>query len=321
MFKAWHKQTMQEYFGFMIWDKFPYPRNEEFVCCPIDNKKVIPVRAQTRTINGKKRNILSFFRLDDGVGGCSTPQSDEHIHAKMLVATLIEFSHLPLLIGNSVIPYNSLKIRKKEKISEYWEQKRENRIADVLFEFEEFNNILGQGLVFEIQLSSISNFDKVQRENDWVLHGYSLAWLTPEDFDDNGLINDYIKIDNVWCLKQPKILYELKEENLTIWNNLKTDFNVLQQELKEKYDYFSLELKQDFKELQNQTTKTCRTCRHGNPEKKKVGNVWVDSGSGLISCWYKRNIGISKRPVPREQFYSCSNWEPKQEYVTIERRN
>lgn len=317
MLDALHKKSNTAFNGYRAFSTFEDPHTEEWVCCPIDNKPVTPVREHKRNNSG----VISHFRLiDENLGGCTSGESDEHRKYKILIATLVENNNTPLVVGNSEIPYSSLKVKNVPIMAARWEQKIDNHRADVLFAFQEWHPVLGQGIVFEIQLSGISVFEKERREKEWVGNGYSLAWLQPNDFSEKSysLNNEKIIITNPWALKYIELL-EQKQRNLfskiqeaeNSLNNLKMSAEETYYTMKEEIHEYTIEqLKKDF------LYKSCRTCTHGSNDMRKVLKINPNTKSfvyqmeptGLIACWYAYKNGISKRPAKREPMSHCENW-------------
>lgn len=280
-----HKKTCVGFHALEIWDKFSDPYSEEWVFCPdpLCAKKVTPVKSHIRTMNGEEYTVVSFFRHQEGVGGCIYPEGDEHKRAKIIIATMVENQKVPLVIGKTEIPYSSLHFKNVPRLAFRWEQKREDRKADVLFEFEEWHPALGQGIVFEAQMSNITYEEMERRETDWVSKGYSLVWLRAEDFTENSLTHSKIKIDNVWVLKLAKIMEGFTKNISQTYSNLKKDMVAHEQKL----------------------TKTCRTCSFGSIDR---------INKELVACWINTRYrnGTHRRPNLREPLYSCTDWEAKE---------
>jgi hypothetical protein len=57
------------------------------------------------------------------------------------------------------------------------------RRADIICPFKKKHEILGNGIVFEIQFSKQRQSTKDSRELDWAIRGYSVAWLFQNDFE------------------------------------------------------------------------------------------------------------------------------------------
>jgi hypothetical protein len=324
MDKAIHKKTGDLYYSVEIRKKFVNPNKEEWICCIEENKKVTPVRSHPRKINGKYRFIVSYFRMGNELEECiSSKESEEHKLAKILVQSFIEHSCIPLVVENSKIGIFSLNLKKHNLIRDYLEQPRYNNKADVLFEFEYWHPILGQGMVFEIQLSPISDYEKIQRETNWCLNGYSLAWLYPNDFVDHALVDDHIKITNPWYLKYPNILQQLKNDISSSWQNLineysvlKIDFNTERNTIKQDWETIKIERRklekekmEGIAEIRKEINETCRTCDFGNPEMRiysdgKMGPTY----SGLFLCSFHRLKRGMNEDEPREQKYHCENY-------------
>lgn len=281
MFGAIHKNTLEEtgsisqsgYFAHQVWLMFKDPHKEDWFCCPICKKPVTPVVKHDRVMNGNTIKIPSFFRVIEGVGGCVSEESDEHKNAKILLASLIESKQITLKIGKSTIPFSSLKFKQVPKIPFRWEQTREKRRADVLFELQEWHNVLGQGIVFEVQTSELGREKREKRVSDWVLNGYSLTWLGIEEFTGDSLKNNEIVIDNVWSLSFAKIcihaLQMMEAHRIRI-------------------------------------TETCRSCLQSTPDKNIEGLLACWFGTE----WGKTDdtIGFKKYPSRHEPFDTCPHW-------------
>jgi hypothetical protein len=317
MLEALHKKTNLPFSGYKAFSTFQEPHAEEWVCCPIDNKPVTPVRSHER----KTGIVVAHFRLiNDELGGCSVGESDEHRKYKILISSLVENANTPLIVGQTEIPYSSLKVKSVPMIAARWEKPVENHRADVLFSFIEWHPVLGQGIVFEIQLSSISVFEKEKRENEWIENGYSLSWLQPSDFSEEtySLNNNKIIITNPWALKylhlmeqkQKDAFYKIQELT-SVLSDLRlsaiSTYNGMKEEI---HEYTIEQLKKDF------LYKSCRTCTHGSDDLSKVIErnpgtaqfVQKMKPTGLVACWYNYKNGISKRPSKREPMSHCENW-------------
>jgi hypothetical protein len=305
MLEALHKKTNLPFSGYKAFSTFQEPHAEEWVCCPIDNKPVTPVITHER----KNGPVIAHFRLiNASLGGCSVGESDEHRKYKILIATLVENANTPLIVGQTEIPYSQLKIKDIPFIAARWEQKVENHRADILFTFTEWHPVLGQGIVFEIQLSSISSFEKERRENEWVANGYSLTWLQPNDFSEESysLNNDKIIVTNPWALKYLQLLEKKQKDAFSKICEAKNNLISLKASsestffgMKEDINEYTIEqLKKDF------LYKSCRTCRNGSDDKHRI----TKQLTGLIACWYNYNHGTSKHPAKREPMSHCENW-------------
>lgn len=298
MLDAYHQQNNKGYPARLIWNIFSDPYNEKWYCCPLDLKPVTPVKGHTR----KRKNnddtttdifVVSHFRLksENISGGCSYGESDEHRNSKILVASLVENSEIPLTIGQSQIPYSTLKIKDIPQLPYRWnrtEKILDNRRADILFQFAEWHPVLGQGIVFEIQYSSIHDFEKKEREYDWITKGYSITWLFTEHFSECSLTGDKIQIDYPWAIAFAEIMNKLREDTATKLQEANIRIGNLENELKNM--------------VEQHLGKTCRTCSYGTTDSKN---------SELIACWYntKWRHGWKAHPERKEQLNKCQHWE------------
>lgn len=289
LLEAIHKTTSRGYSGREIWDKFDDPRKEEWICCPTDQKPVTPVVEHSRLINNEKIFVVPHFRLLEGQGGCISVESDAHKKAKILLASLIDNKRIQLQIGRSFVPYSSLEFKEVPRLPFRWEQKRKQRRADVLFELRQWHNVLGQGLVFEIQTSNLSEEERRKREIDWISNGYSLTWLDTIEFAENSLTSNTIEIEYVWALEFAKVV----------------------QEMVRKIRSLNIQFNQLLADYEDKSVHTCRTCLHGSPDR---------THSELIACWYgtrwgrtEQAKGYRKYPSLHEPLDSCSDYDGSKE--------
>jgi hypothetical protein len=250
LFDAIHKLTLEKtgdehtsgYYADEIWSKFPDPHKEQWLCCPICLKSVVPVIHHNRNINGEEVGVLSHFRMkDENMGECVHGESDKHKRLKILVATLVENKKIVLKTGAANILYSDLDIKDVARPSFRWEQTLENRRADVQFNFNNWHHPLGQGIVFEIQISSISTEDKKARENDWISRGYSVAWLKENDFSEDALLKDKILIDYPFDLS----IFGLNKVVLNTVNTIKQEIEKETEEIKKEIENFKNSMKRD----------------------------------------------------------------------------
>lgn len=71
--------------------------------------------------------------------------------------------------------------------------------ADILLPFNKKHILLGEGIIFEIQISNQSENQTHERSIDRALHGYSVCWLFEKDFiieEDNIQLKDNILLVN-----------------------------------------------------------------------------------------------------------------------------
>ena len=277
MLDAIHKNTNKEYFAPEIWKLFKTPNKEEWICCPDCKKPVTPVRGYNRkTPSGFTTLVVSHFRIKEkNTGGCIHGESDEHKKKKILIATLIENKKITLKIKHAVISFNNLNIKNVPRLPYRWEQKRGERVGDVLFEFETWHPILGKGINFEIRVSETKSNGEY-KEYDWCKNGYSLSWLDKEDFEDFSLKITEINITNPWCFT----FFEIMEETKDIIQDAE------------------IELSEKIKAYEDYSRKTCRTCKHGRKDR---------NNSDIIVCFL--NWKSFKKITKHEQMDGCRSHE------------
>tara|TARA_Y100000034_G_scaffold20139_1_gene22927 strand:- start:5843 stop:7135 length:1293 start_codon:yes stop_codon:yes gene_type:complete len=97
----------------------------------------------------------------------------------------IKLSELPIDWNNYQIPEETIKAYKKLR-------------ADVLLPFSKKHDLLGHGIIFEIQLSKQSSKKTYDRTIDRALQGYSVCWINRKDYDeedDNIFLKDnFVKV-------------------------------------------------------------------------------------------------------------------------------
>jgi len=179
--------------------------------------------------NGTKYDISPHFfipnksKLDIN----TIPESKEHKLAKNWIYNKIKQKDLKIIFSevnkpnkysNSInlfdlpIDISKIGIEVSSSITS------KSRKADVICPFLTKHEILGLGIVFEIQFGKQKERTKIIRELDWAIRGYSLAWLLKEDFNE---ISDLL-ID----LKKPEVKVEsfanlIKQNNKDMIRELK----------------------------------------------------------------------------------------------------
>lgn len=235
MFEAWHKKSKKGYHATDVWDKFDDPHKEEWYCCPERHTKVTPKEGHHRNITGHRKAFVTshFMTIDED--RCPTKESDIHLKYKLLIGNLIENKELQLLVYGRKILIKTLDIEKVERPEFRWEQRSEGnaknkkfRRADVRLRFKIQHESLGKGIVFEIQQSKMTEEEKQEREEDWILEGYSITWIYPDKVDERSL--GEINIDKVWATE--KLLFKLFPVSQEI-NGLKKKVGIIKESLEE----------------------------------------------------------------------------------------
>jgi len=187
--------------------------------------------------------IPNKFKLGINV----VPESKEHKQAKNWIYNKLQSSNLIISYCQINKPYKytedinlfDLPLDKDKigiEISSSTFGERTYRRADIICPFKIKHNILGKGIVFEIQFSNQYEKTKISRELDWAIRGYSIAWLHKDDFDfisdliidlkkDKVNVNSFanlIKQNNKSFIKDLKFIvqdscreFDLKKEEIT----------------------------------------------------------------------------------------------------------
>jgi hypothetical protein len=152
--------------------------------------------------------ISGHFRIPNKnkLGINIIPESKEHKIAKNWIyqqlldkKLLLSYSYVtkPFRYVNPVsldlLPIDTSKICIETTVNSL----SKSRIADVICPFLKKDDLFGNGIVFEIQFSRQRDKTKEERNNDWVIKGYSVCWIEKEDID-------YID-DNVFILNKDTI--------------------------------------------------------------------------------------------------------------------
>jgi hypothetical protein len=145
--------------------------------------------------NGNKYDISPHFFIPNKteLGINTLPESKEHILAKNWIYNrLIKPNQDKFLVNYSKINrgqhYNQFNLLDlpidKQRIDIECNSSllKKTRRADIICPFIIRHPILGNGIVFEIQFSKQKDKTKINRELDWAIRGYSIAWLHIEDF-------------------------------------------------------------------------------------------------------------------------------------------
>ena len=192
MISAIHRKTGKLWKARDTWKEWSDPHNEEFFCCKLHKYPVTPVVHHERNINGERTWVIDHFRMleDHYCPG----ESDEHWNIKINTALKIKNKDVFLKFEGKKIDCD---FKERDKVTEI---KRGNNRADILFELEQFDSLLGFGIVIEVavteKLSSL-----VKKSISWIGKRYSIAWIfsEPEEIVEikypYGLYFDIVK----WC--------------------------------------------------------------------------------------------------------------------------
>ncbi len=174
----------------------------EIDSCPseMDKTKIIMRYREGSTDHisslGKKFDVAPHFFIPNKtkLGINTIPESKEHklaknwIYNKLNDKTFnINYSSVskPYKYNNSInlfdLPIDYPLIGLETTSSTFG--KKIYRRADVICPFIVKHPLLGNGVVFEIQFSKQTNKVRSDRELDWAIRGYSVAWLFIEDFE------------------------------------------------------------------------------------------------------------------------------------------
>ena len=165
----------------------------------VANPKQIEVRfrkASYDVINykGTKYDMPpSFFILNKEELGINTiPESKEHKLAKNWIYNSGKKGEISFTFSTVSRPFdysnkinlNQLKVAyDKIYIEVPVRVGRKKQRADIIIPFEEFHDLLGAGIVVEIQFSKQTDEERDERTINWALKGYSICWIKFDDFE------------------------------------------------------------------------------------------------------------------------------------------
>lgn len=220
----------------------PFPHEEkwyaepnEIESCPkeIDIQKIQVRFREGSTDNisslGNKFDIAPHFYIPnkEKLGINVVPESKEHKLAKNWIYSQLKNKNLKINYSTITKPFkykNSINLfdlpidKQKIGIEVSYSSINGSRRADVICPFLINHPFFGNGIVFEIQFSNMYEKTKIDRELDWSVNGYSIAWLHKSDFDQLNENNIVLKKDSVDVDSFSKLI---KKNNKTFIRNLK----------------------------------------------------------------------------------------------------
>jgi hypothetical protein len=174
----------------------------------VKNPKEIEVRfrkASYDVINYKGTkydNPPSFFILNKEELGINTiPESKEHHLAKNWIYNAGKNGQISFIYSTATRPFdysnkinlNQLKVAyDKVYIEVPIRTGRKKQRADIIIPFEEFHDLLGAGIVIEIQFSKQTDEEREERTINWALKGYSICWIKFDNFEN--IDEDFIQL-------------------------------------------------------------------------------------------------------------------------------
>jgi competence CoiA-like predicted nuclease len=122
------------------------------------------------------------------------------------------------------------------------------RRADIICPFIIRHPILGNGIIFEIQFSKQKEKTRIERELDWAIRGYSIAWLHESDFEyldaNRNIIEtkkDSIDVSSFANLIKENKKEQVKQLKFTIQEEVRK-LNSKIQDMKEEFEEERLKL-------------------------------------------------------------------------------
>lgn len=165
---------------------------------------LIFIKSFERNVDGNRQLVRCHFRknLDEANLREGSAESEQHKLAKEKIYDLIWDKDIKFDIGNEIKSIDNLPAF-DTNIESRLSADIQSKIADVLIKFESRDEVLGNGIVLEIQFSKQSNDKTYERTWQRVQEGYTVVWLFQDDFDD-----DINLIDKIIIVKPFARVYE-----------------------------------------------------------------------------------------------------------------
>lgn len=236
------------------------------------------VKQHKRKYGDKEIDVIPHFRIEtDKAIENPLNESEEHQLAK-------EGIYLKILEGGLFI--NGKDIKEFEIVDADIEQRlsatKKSVIADVYCKFKEPDQILGKGIVFEIQFSYQNQERTEERTYDRVLQGYSVCWLWRGNFVDNHLKDNHLEI--VPFSKAVKEYFQITTQNLAreiyTAQNMYDQYLINLEQLKRGFQREFYEKRQEF----------IQDIERERKDLKDIQQNFVERNSELIKTHLKKII-------------------------------
>lgn len=301
--------------------KYQFPENEEWISDGegIENwEEIVKKYGEITCIFVKEKTVINYqgtkfwsrphFRIPNAkkLGINYTPESIEHKFAKNWICENYSKIKIHSATQNG-LPVNSVWLKdladmskicfgsyEFENLQEVRVRTVKTRIADVIFFFQKKNEIYGDGIVFEIQLSNQQERVFEERTLDWIVKGFSVAWLYYSDFDfEKGVLkNDDVKVIS-W-------LEGLKGFKRNFGKDIKL---LVQEELRKiNYELNSLKKKIDEYFVDDNNIELCKL-------KARITTIEERILIDKIPRCDKCNLYMQVRRKGNDRFWGCPNWQ------------
>lgn len=144
----------------------------------------------------------SFFILNKEELGINTiPESKEHKIAKHWIYNTCRRKELNFIFSTVKRPFdynNKINLKELNIVFEKIDIEvpvnigRRKQRADVIVPLSDFHDLIGTGVVIEIQFSKQTDQEKEERTINWALKGYSICWINLEDIEN--ISEDFIEL-------------------------------------------------------------------------------------------------------------------------------
>ena len=290
MLEAYCANQDKGFFGYEIWSLFTESqlRSFDWYCCPEHHLLVVPYKEHLR----EGHRVVSHFKIKPGqLSECAYGESEPHLAAKILLATIIEFPDTEFSDGHGlVIPFSKILTKDKPKLEFRWENPR--RQTDVVLPLKITHPILGQGIAFEVQMTRITDAERGKRTQDWHAAGFSVSWLEKDAFLYEGQelrgIRQPISITNPYGEKVSEMALKVLDLTKKVDDLEKRSFGLTV-----------------FLKRLLPLSRSCLSCDYSDMDRKE---------GGLI-CWYGYRNNELRHPESAYWGSCCNNYVLRENFA------
>lgn len=303
MLEAWCQDLAKGLFAYQIWQDFDEGKLRTFKwwCCPEKHGEVVPYRRHLR----EGIWVCSHFKLKPE-GNCPVGESALHRNRKILLAELLEAGRIIIQDGAGlVVDLARQNFTEVPELEFRWGTP--SRRTDVCLPFKVFHPYLGQGIAFEIL---VSTKEEKERTNDWLERGFSLAWLDENDFTGEHSLKLPILIEHPWIerLRFMDIIVFQKEKYLdeeivevnAEWVKVQAIRHKMESELANVCAFY-----EKFPQIEGWLAQnSCSSCHYMRKDN------W-NSNQLLCWYWYWKARKSNGQPIKVKGLGICQYYQPK----------
>jgi len=278
----------------------------------VDGKSSVPVHHKKSSnwidSKGRKRFTSPCFAIyPNSPADTYNGESQEHLKLKTWLFERLTIDDLNLIYSKGTKPHKYKSFVKLSDLDINWSEyqipeetiKAHKKIrADILLSFNNRDALFGNGIIFEIQLTNQKEEKIYERTIDRALMGYSVVWISREDFEEDDTEGLYLKSPEINIIPFATILFNdgkkfietLKndvEEQCRYLDNKKSELILYSEAIHQDYEKIILEIKNNGENIYQELLKrlSCREAILMNKIELLEGNPF----NGLIEN-YKSNL-------------------------------